>query len=207
MQQDKQPAEVFRKAVAAVLAQWTVLTLAVEKGWGGRESHRKRHQLYEDLITELEGNTTVTAEDLADCLAERFARDFSVEIEDDSDLEVAKLLVDLREQTYRGCFDLASLVEQQQQRAACAAQSRCGNAVEAEGDDESLENSEAEEALESLMQSSGIVSHAPEGIAGRTRSRLAAAAAAGGNEPFEQQPEEEEGWTTVGTGCRNRRAR
>ena len=49
-------------------------------------------------------------------------------------LEVAKLLVDLYEQTSRGCFDLANTVQQQQQqRATGAAQSRCANPVDGEG--------------------------------------------------------------------------
>lgn len=207
MQQTDQPSQVFKQAVAAVLAQWTLLTLAVEQGWGGRDSHRKRHELYEDLIAEFDQNKKVDAEELADSLSERLMRDFSVEVEDDSDLEVAKLLVDLYEQTSRGCFALATTVQQQQQqRATCVAQSHCVNGPADEGIAEMSEGSDEEAALESLMESSGIVSHTPEGIAGRTRSRLAAAAGAtGGDRQPEREPEEEEGWTTVGPSGRNRR--
>lgn len=208
-QQLRQPEVVFKKAVAAVLAQWTLLNLAVEQGWGGRESYRKRQQLYEDIITEFRDNKKVDADDLACSLSERLSREFSVSVEDDSDLEVAQLLVDLHEQTSRGCFDLAAMVQQQQQqRAAAAAQSRCGN-TPATGDCNMSDCSE--EALETLMSSVDIGGSSEGGIASRTRSRLAAAAAAaaaqGEAQREQEQQQDADGWTTVPAGGRSRRPR
>ncbi|CDJ27703.1 uncharacterized protein EMH_0010680 [Eimeria mitis] len=204
-QQQQQPEAVFKEAVAAVLAQWTLLNLAVEQGWGGRESYKKRQQLYEDLIAEFRDNKRVDAEDLACSLSERLSREFSVSVEDDSDLEVAQLLVELHEQTSRGCFDLAAMVQQQQkQRATAAAQSRCGNAPAAEGDCSMSDGSDEEEALENLMSTVEIAQNSDGGIgtsrlaaeASRTRSRLAAAAAAAaaqGEEAAAGDPAEADG--------------
>ncbi|OEH74215.1 hypothetical protein cyc_05210 [Cyclospora cayetanensis] len=60
--QGQDPTEVFKRAVASVLAQWTLLNLAVEQGWGGRESYKKRQLLYEDLVSEFkESERTHTA--------------------------------------------------------------------------------------------------------------------------------------------------
>ncbi|CDI80938.1 hypothetical protein, conserved [Eimeria acervulina] len=209
MQQHQQREAVFKEAVAAVLAQWTVLNLAVEQGWGGRESYKKRQQLYEDIITEFSENKKVDADDLACSLSERLSREFSVSVEDDSDLEVAQLLVELHEQTSRGCFDLAAAVQQQQkQRATAAAQSRCGNVPAAEGDCSMSDSSDEEEALEALMSTVEIGQDAEGGIASRTRSRLAAAAAAAqGEAQKEQQQPDADGWTTVPAGSRSRRPR
>ncbi|CDJ64194.1 hypothetical protein, conserved [Eimeria necatrix] len=203
MHQRHQEAEpIFREAAAAVLAQWTLLNLAVEQGWGGRDSHRKRQKLYEDLIAEFRENKNVDVEDLACTLSERLASDFSVSVEDDSDLEVAQLLVDLHEQISRGCFDLASVVKQQQsQRATSSAKSQCGNAREAEADCSMSEGSDAEGEIEDLMSSVEIAPSPNEGIAS-TRSRQTAGAT------NELQPEEHhsgaDGWTTVQAGGRRK---
>ncbi|KAL8275821.1 hypothetical protein Esti_000384 [Eimeria stiedai] len=222
-------AGLFKAAVAAVLAQWTLLTLAVDQGWGGRDSHRKRQQLYEDLVAEFEqskgppssssscsssssrrsssnssgsgsaaaaaaavaapiaavaapiaavavaafvlgclcADKKVDADVLADILAERLQTDFCAVVEDNSDLEVAQLLVNLHEQTSRGCSELAQMVQQQQQqRAAAAAQSRCLNeATAGQGEGSPSEASEAEETLESMLRSSGIGSQPIDGVA------------------------------------------
>ncbi|CDJ49836.1 hypothetical protein, conserved [Eimeria brunetti] len=215
-QQQRQPEAVFREAVASVLAQWTLLNLAVEQGWGGRESYRKRQQLYEDIISEFRDNKKVDVEDLACYLSERLSRDFSVNVEDDSDLEVAQLLVDLYEQTSRGCFDLAATVQQQQkQRAAAAARSRCGNEHAAEGDCSMSDCSDEEEALGNLMSTVDIAQNSEGSIASRTRSRLAAAAAAAAaaqgeaqqQQQQQQQQPDADGWTTVPAGGRSRRPR
>ncbi|CDJ59715.1 hypothetical protein, conserved [Eimeria maxima] len=165
-----------------------------------RESYRKRQQLYEDIITEFRDNKKVDADDLACSLSERLSREFSVSVEDDSDLEVAQLLVDLHEQTSRGCFDLAAMVQQQQQqRAAAAAQSDCNM------------SDCSEEALETLMSSVDIGGSSEGGIASRTRSRLAAAAAAaaaqGEAQREQEQQQDADGWTTVPAGGRSRRPR
>ncbi|CDJ40434.1 hypothetical protein, conserved [Eimeria tenella] len=203
MHQRRQEAEpIFREAVSAVLAQWTLLNLAVEQGWGGRDSHRKRQKLYEDLIAEFRENKNVDVEDLACTLSERLASDFSVSVEDDSDLEVAQLLVDLHEQISRGCFDLASVVKQQQnQRATSSAKSQCGNAREAETDCSMSEGSDAEGELEDLISSVEIAPSPSEGIASQTRSRQTAGAA---SELQPAHPSEADGWTTVQAGSRRR---
>ena len=104
----------------------------MEQGWGGRESHKKRQLLYEDIITEFnQSNKTrlltvagirasfclhqqemlprgnddqvifvslwgltgkmVDVEDLACTLCERLTRDFSISVEDDSDVSLPTL--------------------------------------------------------------------------------------------------------------------
>ncbi|XP_026191029.1 uncharacterized protein LOC34621608 [Cyclospora cayetanensis] len=163
--QGQNPTEVFKRAVASVLAQWTLLNLAVEQGWGGRESYKKRQLLYEDLVSEFKENKSIDVEDLAEILCERLTRDFSVSVEDDSDLEVAQLLVDLHKETSHGCFDLAMKVEQQQQQHATAtARSRCENASSADGECGASECSETHEALETLMASTAIVPSTADNI-------------------------------------------
>ncbi|PFH37157.1 hypothetical protein BESB_036150 [Besnoitia besnoiti] len=116
--QDKD--EVFKRAVSAVLSQWTLLNLAVEHGWGGRGPQRRRQELYEWLLnTFAMGRVNVTW--LAGELSVRLEDMFHVIAEDESDVEVSQLLVALYEGTQKGDFSLATKVIEQTNSSSTAA--------------------------------------------------------------------------------------
>lgn len=82
----------------------TVLTLAVNQGWGGRQSEQKRAELFQGVI-ELFKSKDKKSEDvekLADWLYEQVSTKFNCDIEDESDIEVAHILVKLFQSLSKG---------------------------------------------------------------------------------------------------------
>ncbi|CBZ54684.1 conserved hypothetical protein [Neospora caninum Liverpool] len=112
--------ELFRKAVAAVLAQWTILNLAVEHSWGGRGPQRRRQDLYEWIISTF-STSRVNSTWLAGELSLKLEGMFHVIAEDESDVEVAELLVALHSSTRCGDFSLAKEVLERHQSCSAAA--------------------------------------------------------------------------------------
>ncbi|PHJ18968.1 pre-rrna-processing protein tsr2 [Cystoisospora suis] len=112
--------EMFKRAVARVLSQWTLLNLAVEHGWGGRGPQRRRQELYEWIIQTFLTSRVKSAW-LASELSVKLEDLFHVIAEDESDIEVAELLVELYETTHRGDFTLATQVMQTHAGASTAA--------------------------------------------------------------------------------------
>eukprot|EP00922_Rhytidocystis_sp_ex-Travisia-forbesii_P069833 GHVS01104287.1.p1 GENE.GHVS01104287.1~~GHVS01104287.1.p1 ORF type:complete len:167 (+),score=27.69 GHVS01104287.1:179-679(+) len=103
---------MFSKGVGKVFDNWTVLRLAVDYGWGGRESQQKKKSLIDYVISLFrEGGIRVKVDKLSDLLFDRLLTNFSVEEQDDSAYEVAKLLVDMYNNCMKGDFSLCQQVE------------------------------------------------------------------------------------------------
>mmetsp|Transcript_55965 Transcript_55965/g.126258 ORF Transcript_55965/g.126258 Transcript_55965/m.126258 type:complete len:233 (-) Transcript_55965:74-772(-) len=92
---------IFDEAIEKAFSKWTLLALAVDQGWGGRDSRAKRNQLQEEVVDFLiaggkrkrppthENQGDVEA--LANLLVLRLDEMFNVEVDDNSDMEVAGL--------------------------------------------------------------------------------------------------------------------
>eukprot|EP01068_Selenidium_serpulae_P009367 Selendium_serpulae@DN5212_c0_g1_i10.p1 len=130
-----EPEKVFRNAVTKVFQDWTVIRLAVDHGWGGRKSREKRDalvtQTFDWLVSDRFANleSAKARDHLADFLSVEVERLFHTEIEDDSDFDVAELLLDLRTTCQRGDFNVAQRVFSQ---AVGGLSSSVGHSVPAE---------------------------------------------------------------------------
>mmetsp|Transcript_52743 Transcript_52743/g.138321 ORF Transcript_52743/g.138321 Transcript_52743/m.138321 type:complete len:239 (+) Transcript_52743:109-825(+) len=98
-------APIFDEAMDRVFNNWTTLALAVEQGWGGRDSRAKRNQLQEEVVEYLVAGSKRRrppshesrddVETLATHLYTRLDELFNVEADDGSDEEVAHLCLRL----------------------------------------------------------------------------------------------------------------
>jgi pre-rRNA-processing protein TSR2 len=97
--------EEFRAGVTACLRSWSAFRTAVESGWGGgaRECQEKADELRRSIFRIMDGskcplpNFDIT--DLADNLAIYVEEEFSVTLEDKSELQVAEAIFNM----YEGC--------------------------------------------------------------------------------------------------------
>lgn len=108
---------VFEQAMEQVFSKWTLLALAVDQGWGGRDSRQKRQQLSGEVLERLmhgaKRRRPMTHEneddvqDLADFIYERLVQLFHCETEDNSDEEVAYVCLKLFATCSRGDVSFA----------------------------------------------------------------------------------------------------
>jgi len=94
--------DLVQQAATQVFENWTLMTLAVNQGWGGRNSHNKKKALLKDTLDLLHENEAKWrteqpefVRDLAEELSFKLLEDFNVEVEDGSDEEVAQILLKL----------------------------------------------------------------------------------------------------------------
>merc|ERR550514_123082 len=107
--------ETFEQAARHIFSCWTALQLAVDQGWGGRHSVQKKNQLLEHVFelfrqpkqASRSPNNEVDVNWLADILADFISQEFCMGLEDDSDLEVSRLLLDLLERCRQGDLKMA----------------------------------------------------------------------------------------------------
>lgn len=95
--------EEFRAGVTATLRSWSSLRTAVDSGWGGPQSKEKGETLRQSIYDHLDGNSYPPAmdqADLEDALAIYLEEEFSLTLEDDSEKQIAEVLL----QMYRDCF-------------------------------------------------------------------------------------------------------
>ncbi|KAL3943949.1 MAG: hypothetical protein SGBAC_001983 [Bacillariaceae sp.] len=99
--------EEFRLGVTACLQSWSALRTAVESGWGGgeRESQAKAEGLRQNIFEMLDGKkspNSCSEYDLADNLAIFMEEEFSVTLEDNSEQQIAEVLVRMYEGLFKG---------------------------------------------------------------------------------------------------------
>mmetsp|Transcript_40738 Transcript_40738/g.93753 ORF Transcript_40738/g.93753 Transcript_40738/m.93753 type:complete len:221 (-) Transcript_40738:62-724(-) len=121
--------DVFYDALDKIFANWTVLVLAVEQGWGGRDSRAKQKQLRDELRDVLAAGARKKrpmsyenvddVNSIADFLGQRLLDLFYVDVEDGSDAEVATLCLRLQNTCQSG--DLTFVEEFMKSNAAKAA--------------------------------------------------------------------------------------
>ncbi|MQM05372.1 hypothetical protein Taro_038184 [Colocasia esculenta] len=109
---DQLPA--MAEGISLVLSRWAALQMAVEKGWGGRDSHRKSRDLAAALLSwfdESKGRSLKPhvllhhIDDLESMLDEFMVLSFNTEVEDGSIEEVAEQLMIMHEDVQQGNFE------------------------------------------------------------------------------------------------------
>eukprot|EP00914_Ancora_sagittata_P023681 GHVO01046713.1.p2 GENE.GHVO01046713.1~~GHVO01046713.1.p2 ORF type:complete len:152 (-),score=28.01 GHVO01046713.1:1122-1577(-) len=101
------PVAAYEEGVAHIINNWTALTLAVEHGWGGRDSQKKRSFFISHVLTEVcpftgKASCGNDRDTLADLMADYLSEKFNMDLDDDSDLEVANWILKLKESLTKG---------------------------------------------------------------------------------------------------------
>ena len=100
--------QAFHEGLGGLLARWTALQLAITNEWGGADSSKKGDEMYEELLEWfLKRKGGKHAEDLEELLIEILGDDFSVQCEDGSPREVARIACNMYEQIATGDYALA----------------------------------------------------------------------------------------------------
>mmetsp|Transcript_104816 Transcript_104816/g.224017 ORF Transcript_104816/g.224017 Transcript_104816/m.224017 type:complete len:239 (-) Transcript_104816:86-802(-) len=96
---------IFEEAITRVFSRWTLLALAVDQGWGGRDSVAKARQLQEEVVNQLHAaagrkrppshDNASDVEALSAYLVQRLDELFNCEADDSSDTEVATICLRL----------------------------------------------------------------------------------------------------------------
>ena len=97
---------LFMEGVGIVMRRWTALRMAVEMGWAGCDGEQRAQDLADALITYFEENGNRVEEfDVEDLLVETMSAEFCTQLEDDSEVLVAKSLCLLFRQSVQGQTD------------------------------------------------------------------------------------------------------
>ncbi|KAJ2493937.1 rRNA accumulation- protein [Coemansia sp. RSA 2050] len=100
--------EAFIEGVDHILAKWTALGLAIEHSWGGRETEEKRDDMVDDIVEFFDNAANAKQKpeplDLQELLLEIMNLDFHVELNDESEKEVAAVLCKLFAECRSGNF-------------------------------------------------------------------------------------------------------
>lgn len=133
----------------------TALDLAVSQGWGGKDSGAKRETLYNDVLDLFEARSPVAMdiEKLAGFLAARLSELFNMNIEDESEDEVASLLVRLFATLSMGDRSVAETVMKMGSAAPGSSRTKAAPGAEADGS-ESESDCESEGESESGSEDS-----------------------------------------------------
>jgi pre-rRNA-processing protein TSR2 len=100
----------FRAGVTAVLRAWSAFRQAVTSNWGGVQSIEKAELLRNHIYENFDYNkpkTGMDRYDLEDALAIYLEEEFCLQIEDDSEKDVAFLICQMYENCGKGDFALA----------------------------------------------------------------------------------------------------
>ncbi|KAJ2385742.1 rRNA accumulation- protein [Coemansia sp. RSA 2559] len=101
--------EAFIEGVDHVLSKWTALELAVQNGWGGRNTLEKRENMVDEIVEYFDlqvrkKNTTIEPTEVEELLVQVMEEDFSVMLEDQSEKQVARLLCSIFAECRAGNF-------------------------------------------------------------------------------------------------------
>ena len=142
----------FRAGVTACLRSWSALKHAVEAGWGGVDSVQKADGLRQGIIDQMERNQLSDPIDLEDNLAIFMEEEFSLQLEDGSERQVAECIWSMFEQCRRGDATLVHQVVQGAEQAAVIAQQYPSQVQsnENDDDDEDMEDAEQDEEAPTL---------------------------------------------------------
>ncbi|KAJ0981689.1 hypothetical protein J5N97_009944 [Dioscorea zingiberensis] len=142
----------FGEGIALVLARWTALQMAVQNGWGGRDSRRKEDEFASSVLSWFTNtNAPLYIEDLENILDENMVLCFNTEIEDGSVEEVAEQLMIMHEDCLQDNFESIEKLRNSTPTKNAASQSRqVANENEGESSNEESDE-EAEEEVSEMM--------------------------------------------------------
>ncbi|KAI9504096.1 Pre-rRNA-processing protein TSR2-domain-containing protein [Coemansia spiralis] len=100
--------EAFIEGVDHILAKWTALELAVQNGWGGRSTQKKRENMVDEVVEYfdrlVQKRQAVESTELEELLVDIMGEDFNVMLEDGSEKEVADRICQIFEECKQGNF-------------------------------------------------------------------------------------------------------
>eukprot|EP00741_Cyanophora_paradoxa_P021475 tig00021352_g20731.t1 len=96
---------LFVSGVHKVFSRWTVLSLALEQGWGGRDGPRKAEEMMELVLRMLERDPNTSPGEIEEVLHDELAERFSTQAEDGSVEEIAALIVNLFQDCRNGKYE------------------------------------------------------------------------------------------------------
>ncbi|KAI8873059.1 hypothetical protein GQ42DRAFT_153101 [Ramicandelaber brevisporus] len=97
--------EQFEDGIVSLFSFWTALNLAVENEWGGAESSEKREFMVDSFMEYFdEHGTAYEIDDLEEWLVGFMGDCFGIDLEDDSEVEVAKRMAELYSDCVKGDF-------------------------------------------------------------------------------------------------------
>lgn len=95
--------KLFVEGVHLLMGRWAALRMAVEMGWGGCDSEQKSIEFADGLIRYFEeGGAKIDETDVEEILIETMGSQFSTQLEDDSEILIARSLCLLFRQSVRG---------------------------------------------------------------------------------------------------------
>ncbi|KAM0944107.1 putative pre-rRNA-processing protein TSR2 [Dioscorea sansibarensis] len=115
----------FGEGISLVLSRWTALQMAVQNGWGGRESRQKADKLASAVLSWFSNDKApLYIDDLENILDENMVLSFNTEIEDGSIEEVAEQLMIMHEDCLQGNFESIDTLKNSASMRNAASQSR-----------------------------------------------------------------------------------
>eukprot|EP01067_Filipodium_phascolosomae_P007182 Filipodium_phascolosomae@DN5683_c0_g1_i1.p1 len=111
----------FERGVQAILSNWTALRLATEGNWAGSETRQHAKNLLDGTLQLFNHDSKkITYDILADFLGDSLAQDFNVELEDESEDEVAQIILQLHETILKGDYSFMEQILQEKPSATQA---------------------------------------------------------------------------------------
>ncbi|KAK1143302.1 rRNA accumulation- protein [Aspergillus melleus] len=148
-QQQQQPTSAstyLDMGITLAVNNWPAMNLAVQSNWGGPTSADKRDWLCGAISEMLAERPETDALDLEDVLEQVMNDEFDVVVDDESAVPVAAQIIEFRDQTARGEFDvIQEMWETWQQKIA--AKGGATNAVEGfkRGEDQGSDDDDDED--------------------------------------------------------------
>lgn len=133
----------FRAGVTACLRSWSALRTAVEAGWGGgtKQSLEKGENLRQSILDTMNGSAfpipNFDIHDLGDNLAIYMEEEFSVTLEDNSEMQVAETIFRMYEECSKGNVAFAREIVARAESAVSATSQIPTQVQSGENDDDS----------------------------------------------------------------------
>jgi len=135
----------FELGVSLALHSWQALSIAVENETGGPDSEDRRDSLAGELVDILSSDPNLDKEDLQVILLQAMDDIFNVDLEDESEKEVATLIIRIRRETRNGDFstvnglwEMFSLRSQNKKSLRIETQSDSGESVDDDSEEEDV---------------------------------------------------------------------
>ncbi|KAJ1771552.1 rRNA accumulation- protein [Coemansia sp. RSA 1843] len=130
--------EAFIEGVDHVLANWTALELAVQNGWGGRNTLEKRDNMVDEIVEYFDRqvrkkSTAVEPTEVEELLIQVMDEDFSVVLEDQSEKQVALLLCSIFAECKTGNFATVDKMAEEREARDTAASNAASRSQAAQG--------------------------------------------------------------------------
>ncbi|SOV10114.1 pre-rRNA-processing protein TSR2, putative [Plasmodium gaboni] len=97
------------EGINLIFNKWTILRLAVTNNWGGINSEEKKKKLIDYVHNFVTNNNAKNK--LCDYLRDEMSVLFNVDIEDDSDIEIADLILDLYQNLKKKNYDILEKIK------------------------------------------------------------------------------------------------